>query len=733
MLAVTFAGMARPIDRQQAQRWVETHFFTPAVCLSPVTWDEIYVFVPTEGVGFIVVSADDCTRPVLAYSYTGLFNCDSMPPHVAAWIEGYRREIADLRKAGATPAPAVQAMWQQPKNGSGTSVAPLMTTTWNQAPRYNAMCPYSATDSAHAVTGCVATATAQVMKYWNHPVQGHGRHFYECPTFGPLVVDFDTLYQWDSMPDALGWGSSASEIHAVAQLMYHIGVAVEMVYGVGSSGAYVTAYEGYNLPSSERALREHFRYSPMLHAIYKYSYSDADWDSLIRNEIIHGRPVLYSGSDASSGHAFVLDGFDSLGMFHVNWGWGGWNDGYYTTDSLSPGAGGIGGNATYTFNQNNGAVVGICPSFGDDSLAIVNMVSADSTMGSVSGSGTYVAYEDTIFVKASGADGYRFAGWKSGNTTNPLQFIVNGDVTDTAIFTSIGGDTLAYCDDHYRTAWRDDYGNVTEWGIRVPATLRKERRSLSAVQLYVTVPGYYTMNVYYGDSISTATWVYGQMFELTSASGWSTLTLDSALALVGNETLWVTFRFTTGTAFPAASSYYTGVSNGSWYRLPTGWVPYDEHGVYQSWMIRAIFTERPFRVTLLGDGNVGNACLLGGGDFEEGETAVVSVDSSASCLLSFDYWEMGGQVYNEPSFSFVVSQDTVVTAHGHHVGIEKVEAGDCAVVVEGRIIMVDGNMDACLYAVDGRLIGTGCRFSVPSAGIYLLRVGEGLVKKIVVL
>lgn len=718
LLACSVAVWARPVGLPRAQQLVEEHFFAPAVCVSPADWDELYVFASLNGAGFVIVSADDCTRPVLGYSMSARWPVASgqLPEHVAAWIDGYRQEIASLRKAGAIPSAAVQDLWQQPKRSHELPVVePLMTTTWNQSPWYNAMCPYSASDSARAVTGCVATATAQVMKYWNHPAMGHGRHFYLSDNFGGLAVDFDTLYQWDSMPDALGWGSSETEIHAVAQLMYHVGVAVEMNYGVHSSGAYVSAYGAYNLPSSERALREHFRYSPMLYSVWKSSYSDTEWDSIIRNEIVHGRPVLYSGHDASGGHAFVLDGCDSLGMFHVNWGWGGWCDGYYTTDSLSPAPGGIGGNSTYTFNQNNCAIVDIRPSYGNDTVAVVSVVSADTAMGTVSGSGVYTPYEDTLFVKASGLPGYRFAGWKSGNTANPLNFVVNGDFTDTALFVPTGRDTLAYCDNHYHTAWRDDFGTVTEWGIRVPADMRNDYRSLSAVQLYVVAPGYYTMSVYYGDEISPANLIHYQQFDLTGAYGWSTVEPDSALVLLGDKPLWITFRFSHGTTFPAASSYYTGVSDGTWYRLPGGWVPFDEEGIYLSWMIRALFNERPCRVAIENAGYCDLDAFHGAGDYPLGSTVTVSVSDPF-----FTWWE--GIGVTDSAITFTVTGDTTFYAYCHEVGIDDVEEVETPETVVG------------IYDIMGRRVGTRREeLRLLPAGVYLLRMDIGTVKKTVIL
>ena len=714
VMVTVCSATARPVDQQRARQLVESHFFSPALCVSPDTWTELYVFVPAEGAGFVIVSADDCTRPVLGYSMTTSFSIEGMPAHVASWIDGYRREISELRKVGATASAAVEAMWASPKSGIQQAVEPLMTTTWNQAPWYNAMCPYSAEADARAVTGCTATAQAQLMKYWNHPAKGHGRHFYNC-SFGGIAVDFDTLYAWDSMPDALGWGSSETQIHAVAQLMYHVGVSVEMNYGVGSSSAFVIAYGSYNIPSSERSLREHFRYSPLLHGERKIYYSDADWDSLLRNEIVHRRPVLYSGYDSAGGHAFVLDGYDTLGMFHVNWGWGGYYDGYYTTDSLSPGAGGIGGNATYTFNLDNAAIFGVQPSYGDDSLAVVNVVSLDTLMGTVSGNGTYLAYEDTVFIMATAAPGYRFAGWKSGITTNPVQLVLNGDYIDTALFLPVTGDTLSYCGEHYYTGWQDDYGSSTEWGIRVPASLHEPLRKLEAVQLFIAAQGYYTMNVYVGDAINSNNLVCTKQYNLSeSPTGWNTLVLDSSVSLYGNDVLWITFRFSGYNTFPATSTYYTGVSDGCWYKMPLGWTPFDQQGVYLTWMIRAIFSERLCHVAIENAGNCELDSFSGAGDYALGEIVTVSVSDP-----DFLRWE--GIATTDTAITFTVVGDTTFRALCNAVGISEVED-------------VTSDQPVVIYDLMGRKVATR-RDELQSlpAGVYLLRAGERTTKKIVIL
>lgn len=716
MAAMATFAFARPVEIRRAQGLVEAHFFAPAVCVSPSEWTELYVFTPVDGEGFVVVSADDCVRPLLAYSLTGSFPVADMPEHVAAWIDGYRREIADLVKQGAVPSARVQALWQNPKNGEGlTPVDPLMSTTWNQAPLYNAMCPYSYTDSAYAVTGCVATAQAQVMKYWNHPAQGHGSHSYVSANFGFLNVDYDTAYQWSLMPDHLDWSSSADEIHAVAQLMYHVGVAVEMGYGVGSSGAYTLSYAQYgmNLPSTERSLREHFGYNPMLEGRVKALYSDAMWKYMLRDEIFHARPVIYSGQDESGGHAFVLDGYDSLSMFHVNWGWGGAYDGYYTVDSLSPGAGGIGGNATYTFNMQNAALFGVRPCYNNDSVATVCLVPSDSTLGVVEGSGSYSPYEDTVRVRVVPAAGYRFAGWTSGFSSPVFSFVPNGDMADTALFVAVGHDTVAYCADSCATRWHDDYGNTTEWGIRIPAAQRHSLRSLAAVQVYVAEQGYYTMSIYCGDEINPSTRLLTMQPDLTQAYGWTTIDLDEPLAVPNDRPLWITLRFTTANGYPATSSFYTAVSDGSWYNMPGGWCPIDETGVYMTWMIKALFVPRLCHVAIENAGYCDLESFSGAGDYPVGATATVSVSDP-----QFHHWD--GLASTDSTITFTVVGDTTFYAYCNEVGIDQVEtdALDLPIVI---------------YDMVGRPVATrrDDLRRLP-AGVYLLRQGTAAPKKIVV-
>lgn len=733
ILLVAISATSRPVSLEQAQKIAEKYFST-VKNITPEQWDEIYLFTPVGSNGFIIISADDCARPVLAYSTTSQFDPLNMPSHVESWIDGYRKEIASLREAGVTPSLKVQSEWLY---GAATplssSVPALMTTTWDQSPRYNSECPYSSTDKKNAVTGCVATATAQIMKYWNHPIKGHSVHGYKCSGFGYQSVSFDTAYSWSSMPNALSWSSTSDEIHAVAQLMYHVGVAVEMNYGVKESGAHILAYGTMELPSSERALKEHFRYNPMMKGVWKNQHTDTEWDSLLRNEIGHGRPVLYSGRDNEGGHAFVIDGYNTEGKFHVNWGWGGWYDGYYTIDSLSPGGGGTGGNATYTFNIENSALIQIFPSYGDDTVAVFTVASDDTTMGIIAGNGTYDAYHDTATVIAIPHEGYRFNGWASGLATNPYRFVPNGDFTDTAYFVPLNPDSLAYCDKRYWSGWKDDNSNITEWGIRIPASQRNPQRSLASVQLYAPCEGYYRMTIYYGDSIDATTQVYQQQVDMTESIGWTTIELPEPIALVGNSPLWITFRFSSSGSYPAAMSFYTGIEDGSWYRLSGEWVRMSDHGIYTTWMIQANFIPRNFIVNLQADGFVGQDNVTGGGEYAEGESCTLA--STYAGALPFCYWDFGhGVTIDKDPYTFTVTQDTSIMAVGTCIGIDDVDGEQLAVFVQGLTISLQGaeKCSASLYNLDGRLLGTGRRFTVPCTGIYLLRTTNGSTFKVTV-
>ncbi|MBT3243599.1 MAG: T9SS type A sorting domain-containing protein [Bacteroidetes bacterium] len=322
----------------------------------------IYAFAIGSESGYVLVAADDQVYPVLGYSHEGTFDPDNMHPGIRKWLEEYKKQIRDIIREEIPPTPEISAMWQQltedrlPSRMKGmTNVAPLVTTTWSQAPHVNALCPYDYANGGRSVTGCVATAMAQIMKFWNHPAQGSGFHSYNHGTFGTLSGNFGgSAYNWAAMPNEVN-----SQNDAVATLMYHCGVSVEMNYSAKSSGAWVI--EDYSTVEhcSEYALKTYFNYQSSMQGIQRKNYYDSQWTNLLKTEINAGRPVLYAGFGPGGGHAFVCDGYNG-DYFHFNWGWGGAYDGYFLTLGLNPTGVGTGGGSG-SYNNNQQIIIGIQP------------------------------------------------------------------------------------------------------------------------------------------------------------------------------------------------------------------------------------------------------------------------------------------------------------------------------------------------------------------------------------
>jgi len=295
--------------------------------------------------GWVVVAADDRALPVLAYSTAGDWGRAPLPENCHAWIAALD---AAVRTAGPAREahPEVATLWARygqaveafqtalaPEGGRGTglpatppTVGPLIQTTWGQDRYYNTHCPADAAGpDGHCLTGCVATAMAQIMRYHRHPATGFGSHTYVHPTYGTLAASFGaTTYDWDAMPA----GSLTAYTPAVAQLMFHAGVSVEMDYGTGISQS--STVDGM------AALRGHFRYHPGIREVARADHSRAEWDQLLTDELDAGRPMVYDGP----GHAFLCDGYDSSSprLYHFNWGWDGLYDGYYALTALTPGS-----------------------------------------------------------------------------------------------------------------------------------------------------------------------------------------------------------------------------------------------------------------------------------------------------------------------------------------------------------------------------------------------------------
>jgi len=314
----------------------------------------VYVF-NSEGGGFVVMAADNSVVPVLGYSTDGHFDVENVPANMAAWLDTYRDAVSDIAAGASTRAyPTMEEEWQQLLSNApvthtrAVEVGPLLSTTWSQSPYYNNLCP--GTGNNKAVTGCVATAMGQIMRYWQHPTQGHGSHTYVAnyaqygyADYGSLYADFGSAtYNYNAMPNALTGNSSSTQVGQVAQLLYHCGVSVNMMYGPNASGA-----NSENVPE---AMHKYFGYKS---STFQYKGNQSSWLSSLRAQLNADRPVYYSGSGADGGHAFVCDGYDDANYFHFNWGWQGSYNGYFKVDSLNPGS--------YEFNSYQGAIFNLEP------------------------------------------------------------------------------------------------------------------------------------------------------------------------------------------------------------------------------------------------------------------------------------------------------------------------------------------------------------------------------------
>ncbi|MBQ3950321.1 MAG: C10 family peptidase [Bacteroidales bacterium] len=380
-MAVAGGASAGPVTPQKAAAVART-FWSGAVNTKkgatleaqPVEWqyNGIYLFACPEG-GWVMVAADDEVKPILGYSPSGRLDPADMPVALQQWLGGYQLQIDAVRSyrqasGDKVPAyPADAAEWQRLTAGivaepaKSDTVAPLLTTLWDQDYPYNALCP------SGTVTGCAATAQAQLMKFWNYPAFGEGSNTYVPPRVGVAqTADFGhTLYDWDNMPDNPSYYATTDQIKAVATLMYHCGVSLDMDYGTAESGGSaalgLVGYDGY--ASIDNALKNYFHYSHNMQVRHKDYYSNEAWRAMLVNELNLRHPILYTGAAEQGGHGFVCDGYDSRQYLHFNFGWNGVGDGFFTVDSISPGVGGIGGNVTYTFNLQNAALFGAVPDY----------------------------------------------------------------------------------------------------------------------------------------------------------------------------------------------------------------------------------------------------------------------------------------------------------------------------------------------------------------------------------
>lgn len=329
-----------------------------------------YVFPFGENKGFAIVSGDDDMPEIVGYADHGTYDANNMPAAMAAFLNNYRATIEAMKQGNASAIKNIAEAKALRANNTRatTAVSPLLgDIKWNQSEPYNNMCPkYDGTNLS--ATGCVATAMAQVMMYWKYPKELKA-DINEYKTYTHKLPVADELkgqkYDWDNMlPTYTNNNYTQIQADAVAKLMLHCGKAVEMDYGE-ESGAIVTPGR----------LAKYFGYdSDLMLDLMRSCFTLAEWTAIIDKELQAKRPILYSGQTTAGGHQFVCDGSDGNGLYHINWGWGGYQDGYFDITILNPGQGGIGaGNVTDGYNRGCNMIIGIQPDNGkvDEPLADV--------------------------------------------------------------------------------------------------------------------------------------------------------------------------------------------------------------------------------------------------------------------------------------------------------------------------------------------------------------------------
>lgn len=528
--------------------------------------------------GYVVMAADDCVKPILGYSLTGKFEVEGMPENLKGWLQGYNDQIQDAIDHNAKASAQWTKEWEILTSGkpgmakSTPVVSPLLSSKWNQNAPYNNLCP------GGSVTGCVATAMAQIMYFWKYPAKGIGSHTYTHDNYGVQSADFNaTSYDWTHMTDTYSSSSSAQAKLAVATLMYHCGVALEMDYSPSSSSAYSSRVA----PS----LINFFNYESTAQHIKREDINnDVVWKNMMRSELDAGRPIEYSGS-GSGGHSFVCDGYSTDDYFHFNFGWGGYcDDANYTIDNLYPGPGGIGSGGG-TYNNDQAATIGIQPSSctaeAPSSLTFTqnnNTLTLQWTAGAYAIS--YNVYHDNIlignttatsfeaiapygsssfYVRSVDASGKLSLSSNNANITIPYPTPIVNDLTaaladnNAALswttpewcYPETPSATLTYGTQVLCSSYMP-WGSTASlyWGHRY---LSSNLSSYNGMKLYsvdfqTRNPGTYEVCVYTGTTSGTYTTpntlVATQSITVT-AEGWYRVDLDTPITIDASEDLWV--------------------------------------------------------------------------------------------------------------------------------------------------------------------------------------------------
>ena len=388
---------------------------------------EYYVFNNPSG-GWVIISAEDRVNPVIGYSDTGSFDLSDMPANLKWWMDDVAESINEVREKDIEASASVRNAWRALKAGrrAPASQKVLETANWNQEEPYNIYAPYINGENVHAVSGCAATAISIIMRYHKWPERGHGLVGGYTTTSYPTYISAYSLdnhvYNWDNMPltDAAKKESAwtDAQIREVGQLMLDCGVMIQMDYSFNGSGAYSVLMA--------ELIKKHMSYAESATFLYRSLYQLDEWFGILKNEIDADRVVYYIGNGNTGGHAFVCDGYDTEeSMLHINWGWGGSGNGFFTLD--------LPANERMKYPDYQAAIVGIVP----------DTVTIDATETE-----PFILYQSGGY---AGMDLYKWADVKKGSE---LSFI----------FGYVGGTHSYEGNVEFKICLMDKEGNVRQEG-----------------------------------------------------------------------------------------------------------------------------------------------------------------------------------------------------------------------------------------------------------------------------
>jgi hypothetical protein len=588
---------------------------------------------------FVIIAADDCVHPVLGYSTESGFGTGIMPDCISDWLKAYNKGIAAAKESRVDATAEISSEWERLLNGSSLEpksksfIKPLIRTKWSQSAPFNNLCPPDTANHAtgHAVAGCGAIAMAQIMNYWEHPVRGIGSHSYNHSTYGTLFANFgETIYDWDNMKNLYTRGYSDAEALAVATLVYHCGVSINMRYGPSSSNA--------GEPILDSAMRYYFDYSSSTNYVFKSQYSNTQWISMLKNDLDNLQPVLYraaSNNQGANAHIFICDGYDENEFFHFEWGrLGGEYDGYYTIADLHQGS------TNYTYG--NAAMFGCHPnetSINPPSNVVttVNGRTVNISWSPVYSSAFYKVYRDgelivsnltsTSFVDVNacyGSHSYYVKSVKSDGTMslrsdisvvdlhfqgplpNNLQATVNSyDVSLSWQPQNPRDALLQYGTGSYANCFPLDNSSGTYWAQRYPASILSNHAGMAVnkVSVFFKYAGNYQLQLYLGDECRPEVLLYQRNYD-ASAESWQDINIDSPVFIDYTQDLWIVMYGNSTIDHPATYCNYSGsgVENSACYSFSgNNWV--NLAGNYRSWMMKTYLTDGTYTYNLYRNGD----------------------------------------------------------------------------------------------------------------------------------